>query len=199
MKANLESRAQSEYLLIEKSMQGDRQAYSEIIDCFSRRVHSIAYQVVRNIDDAQDIAQEVFIKVYLSIKDYDRKCRFSHWLFRITLNLAIDHLRHQKMSRQSLQNYFRWRPGAKNITPEEALANHELRHIIRKISRGLTDAQLQVFILRDLQEISVSEISDILNCKASTVRVHLARARIYLRTKLQNHYPELFSAGENKK
>ena len=190
MKTNSELRSGSDRDLVEQSGRGNRQAFTELINRYSRRIHAIAYQIVRNSEDAQDIAQEVFVKVFQSLSAYDSRGQFVHWLIRIAINQAIDYRRSKKMRNRNLENsQFNTDPH-RPVNPGEAVESDQLRNIITNISRQLPDQQLQAFVLRDLQEMTVDEISEIMRCKASTVRVHLARARIYIREKIKTDYPE---------
>ena len=190
MKAYSKLRSGSDRDLIEQTGRGNRQALAELINRYSKRVHAIAYQVVRNSEDAQDIAQEVFVRMYQSLCGYDPHCRFSHWLFRITINLAIDWLRSKKNRDQKLRDNKLFNDSRNYINADKIAESNQLKNIIHRISRQLPDKQLQVFILRDLEELTVAEISEIMQCKASTVRVHLAKARIYIREKIKTEYPE---------
>ena len=190
MKINSELRSGSDRDLVEQSSRGDRQAFTELINRYSRRVHAIAYQIIRNSEDAQDIAQEVFVKVYQSLQTYDSRGPFAHWLIRIAINRAIDYRRSKKMRERRPEDSQTNTDQNYPANPGSPVENGQLRNIITNISRQLPDQQLQAFVLRDLQEMAVEEISEIMQCKASTVRVHLARARMYIREKIKTDYPE---------
>jgi RNA polymerase sigma-70 factor (ECF subfamily) len=174
---------------ITKACAGDRAAFQECIKIFSPRVHAIAYQIVGNSIDAQDIAQDAFIRLYRSLHTYKPRFSFSTWLYRITLNLAIDFLR--KSSRQqkvALENSLgESKLQDKNPLPETSHEQNELRGIIQEISEGLTINQRKVFVLRDLQGFSTEEAAEILKCSLVTVRVHLSKARNHIKNALLKH------------
>jgi RNA polymerase sigma-70 factor (ECF subfamily) len=175
--------------LIRKASSGDLGAYQEFIRLHSARIHAIAYQMVGNSIDAQDIAQDVFTKLYISLKTYKSQFSFSTWLYRLTVNRSIDYLR--KHGRQktisfekiSDESVFKDRTQA----PDRILELNELKGAIQLISGELTHKQRKVFVLRDLQGFSTEEIAEILSCRVSTVRVHLSKARNHIKRALLAH------------
>jgi RNA polymerase sigma-70 factor (ECF subfamily) len=174
---------------IHKACAGDVAAYQECIRIYSSRIHAMAYQVVGNPIDSQDIAQEVFIRLYKSLPTYKPQFLFSTWLYRLTLNLSIDYLRkntkHHNISLEDLSNESRIKDTSP--LPETALEQSELKGTIQKISEGLTLNQRKVFVLRDLQGFSTEEVAQILNCSNVTVRVHLSKARNHIKNALKKH------------
>ena len=175
--------------LIKKACSGDMRAYQEFIRMYSPRVHAIAYQMVGNSIDAQDIAQEVFIRLYRSLRTYKPRFTFTTWLYRLTINLSIDYLRkhsrHQNISLEEMGDESYLKDGAP--PPDASLELTELKGAVQRISEGLTANQRKVFVLRELQEYSTAEVAQILNCRVSTVRVHLSRAREHVRKALAKH------------
>jgi RNA polymerase sigma-70 factor, ECF subfamily len=179
-------------LLIEKSIDGDLAAFREIIERHAPRVQAIAYQMTGNSADSQDIAQEVFLKLYRSLDSFNPKYRFSTWLYRVTVNVSIDYLR--KHNRQEEQSFEEIETGREtpdcNARTEAGLENDELRGVIRKLSENLSLNQRKAFVLRDLQGFSTLEVAGIMDCSQVTVRVHLAAARIRIGDALRKYYPE---------
>jgi RNA polymerase sigma-70 factor (ECF subfamily) len=175
--------------LIKKASSGDMVAYQEFIRLCSPRVHAIAYQMVGNSIDAQDIAQEVFIRLYRSLRTYKSRFPFATWLYRLTVNLSIDYLRkrgrHQNISLDNIRDESRLEDSAP--PPDTSLELNELKGAIQKISEGLTQNQRTVFVLRELQDFSTDEIAQILKCRVSTVRVHLSKARKHIKNTLLKH------------
>jgi RNA polymerase sigma-70 factor (ECF subfamily) len=172
--------------LIAKARTGDLAAYQEFIRLYSPRVHAIAYQMVGNSIDAQDIAQEVFIRLHRSLRTYNPQFTFSTWLYRLTVNYSIDYLRkHSRQKNISLENF---QDGSKlkdnAPSPDRSLELNELKGIIQQISEGLTWKQRRVFVLRELQGFSTDEVAQILKCRVSTVRVHLFKARRHIKNAL---------------
>lgn len=165
--------------LIQKASSGDLAAYQEFIRIYSSRVHAIAYQMVGNSIDAQDIAQEVFVRLYRSLSTYKPRFAFTTWLYRLTVNLSIDYLRkhsrHRNISLTDLPDELRLKDGSPS--PDKILEMNELKGVIHQISEGLTWKQRKVFVLREFQGFSTDEIAKILKCRVSTARVHLSKAR----------------------
>jgi RNA polymerase sigma-70 factor (ECF subfamily) len=179
--------------LIARAAHGDLDAYRQCVDRYSARIYAIAYQFLGNAQDAQDVAQEVFVRLYRSLGLYRPTSRFTTWLYRLTVNLAIDfqrrNARHQITSiddEQAAHAVADPRP-----LPDTMTERSELRGAIQKLAHALTAKQRSVFVLRDLQGFSTEEIASILKCRKSTVRVHLAKARAQIKDALLRHYPDL--------
>ena len=175
--------------LIEKACSGDLAAYQEFIRLYSPRVHAIAYQMVGNSIDAQDIAQEVFIRLYRSLRTYKPRFTFTTWLYRLTVNRSIDylrkHTRHRNISLENFKDESLLMDSAPS--PDRSLELNELKGAIQRISEGLTWKQRKVFVLRELQGFSTEEVAQILKCRVSTVRVHLSKARRHIKNALLKH------------
>jgi len=177
--------------LIVRAQGGDLDAFRQSVERFSPRIHAIAYQIAGNAADAQDIAQEVFMKLFRCLGQYDPKFLFTTWLYRLTVNVSIDyrrknarHTRTRTVSRERASNYRDPRP-----RPDACAEQNELRGAIRQITRNLTMMQRKVFVLRELQGFTATEVATILQCSPNTVRVHLARARNRIKEALVKHYP----------
>jgi RNA polymerase sigma-70 factor (ECF subfamily) len=174
---------------VKRACTGDIAAYQECIKIYSSRVHAIAYQMVGNSIDAQDIAQEVFIRLYRSLHTYKPQFLFSTWLYRLTLNLSIDYLRknirHQNISLEELSGKSRIQDASP--LPEISLEQKELKGAIQQISERLTLNQRKVFVLKDLQGFTTDEAAQILKCSNVTVRVHLSKARDHIKNALKKH------------
>jgi RNA polymerase sigma-70 factor (ECF subfamily) len=175
--------------LIARARQGDATAFRRIVDLHSRRLHAIAFQITGDSNDARDVVQEVFLRLYRSMDKYDPKYDFAAWLHRVAVNLSIDHHR---------RNARRRHVPLDDITAADASPVTEsigtgitLKGAIRKLSDKLSDNQRKVFVLRDLQNFSTGEVAAILGLKPDTVRKHLAGARLRIRKALVKHYPDL--------
>lgn len=179
--------------LIERARGGDLVAFREIVERYSSRVHAIAYQMVGNSEDAQDIAQEVFLKLYSSLHKFDPQYPFIAWLYRMTVNLSIDYqrkqARHRHVSLDEIEDesvFEDHRP-----RPDAYAERNELRGALDQIAGDLTPKQRKVFVLRDLQGFSTEEVAQILKCSPVTIRVHLAKARGRIKEALVKCYPNL--------
>lgn len=179
--------------LIEKARNGDAGAFRECIKLYGSRVNAIAYQMVGNGEDARDISQEVFIRLYRSLERFNSDYSFTSWLYRLTANLSIDFLRKNARHRQrSLDE-----PGNtvdikdRSPGPDDNAESSEFYGAINRLAGELSINQRRVFVLRDLQGFPTEEVAGILKCRSSTVRVHLARARRRIKDALIKHYPDL--------
>ncbi|MFC1558556.1 RNA polymerase sigma factor [candidate division KSB1 bacterium] len=185
---------------IERAQNGDLGAFRKIIEQHSQKIYSIAYQMAGNSDDASDIAQEVFIKLFNSLGKFDRKYNFTTWLYRVTVNMSIDYkrknTRHSNIPLDEINETSII--GNCSSEPDSGLERKELKGIINKVTELLTEKQQKVFVLRDLQGFSTEEISQILTCRQSTVRVHLAKAREQVRNELMKYYPERLNIKANR-
>lgn len=180
------------YDLIEKAQSGDVGAFTDIIRQYGSRIQAIAYQISGNSDDARDIAQEVFIRLWNSLGRFNPRFSFVTWLYRLTVNLSIDHLRQDARHRhESIEAGRTARIIDNQPRPDENAERNEFQGAIRKMTEQLSINQRRVFVLRDLQGFSIEEVAEILKCRPSTVRVHLARARSRVRDAMQKNFPDL--------
>lgn len=171
-------------LLIKRFQNGETSVFSEIVSKCRDRVRYIAYNFTQNWEDAFDISQEVFIKVFRSLNKLNEISAFEAWLKRITINACMDHLRQKNNERlflnplslehESIKNTLY---NAKNSLEE----NNELQKVIAKAVKQLSEGQRRVFILRYYGGLSLKEISEKLNCSVGTVKAHLFRATRRLR------------------
>ncbi len=179
--------------LIAELRSGDPIAFKCFVQMHSARVYSIAYRIVGNADEAQDIAQEVFVRLYQSIHQYDSRYSFNGWVYRIAVNLSIDHhrreARHRKISSTNSQTESM--PDNDSVRPDVDTERRELVGTIEQLTKDLSPSQQKVFVLRDLQGFNTSEISTIVECSENTVRVHLSNARQKIKTALLEIYPDL--------
>lgn len=185
--------------LIALACRGDLAAFREIIDRYGAQIHSLAYQIVRDEDDAQDIAQEVFVKLHLLLNTFDGRSRFTTWLYRLTTNMAIDFLRkHRKKRTSSLEEADEASiPDNSALQPDARLEMKETRETITRLLGELSLTQRKVFVLRDIRGFTTAEVADILGCGAATVRVHLAQARLRIRKALTRR-DSILNAREGK-
>jgi RNA polymerase sigma-70 factor (ECF subfamily) len=181
--------------LIERSQAGDQAAFKELVERYQTRVASIAYQVLGNYEDARDVAQKVFIKLYRGIGGFDPHKKFFTWLYRLTVNAAIDFLRAKK--RRSLENSLDERPDQYLNIPESEgdvtsleLERRELRTLFIDLAETLNPKQRAAFLLCDLQGFTADEVAEILECPKVTLRWYLHEARKKVRSSISKNHPE---------
>jgi RNA polymerase sigma-70 factor (ECF subfamily) len=187
--------------LILRAQGGDQEAFRELVEMYRTRVASIAYGLVGNFEDARDIAQEVFIKVYRALDRFDINKKFFTWLYRLTVNASIDFLRANKKRsfQESIDNeesHSQYADNRSESDLELSLERRERREIFQKIVDELNPRQKMAFLLCDLQGMSSSEAAEIIDCPQVTLRWYLHEARKKIRNAVQTRYPEYYQKGK---
>ena len=177
--------------LVAAFRQGDQHAYAKIVQRYRSPVTALAYRMVRDYDEAADIAQDVFVKMAKNIDRYDDTRKFYTWLYRITVNASIDHIRrNQRHEHESLESLpdLEQRP---ETGPEMAYLRQRLRQEIQEATDKLNDKQRSAFVLRDIGQRKVDDVAGILDMPEATVRWYLHRARSRVRKELLRRCPHL--------
>lgn len=178
---------------IKQVKKGDQNAFAEIVELFKDKVFQLCYRMVGNRHDAEDIAQEAFIRAYININSYDPNRKFSTWLYRIATNLSIDRLRKRK------PDYFLDAEieGAEGLTmysqipsdemqPEEMVESLEFQEWIQQEINELPVMYRSVIVLKYIEELSLKEIGEILDLPIGTVKTRIHRGREALRKRLRD-------------
>ena len=173
--------------LVKAVLGGHSEAFRVLVDRYKRRVYRVARRMVRDHDEADDIAQETFVRAYRALDTFDQSRRFYTWLFRIAVNLAINAAdRRRRRATDSLDA--RAQARGFEIAGSDDLAQRasygELSNAVGKALRDLPDGMREVFVLRTFDELSYEEISEVLGVPKGTVMSRLARARERLQTAL---------------
>ncbi len=168
--------------LISRCQRGDQGALKEIFDQYHQKVYRIAYGVLRQREDALDVVQEVFIKLYRSVKDFKGKSAFYTYLYRLAMNTAIDHSRRsKKASWVSLDEEGRFQPtdGEEN-RPDHIAAQKEMERKVRWAMDQLPKDQKATLVYREIEELSYQEIAEVMGCSVGTVmsRLHYGRKKL---------------------
>ena len=187
----------SEKELIIKAQQGNQAAFEELIYNYDRAVLSIAMKYVRDPDDAKDIYQEVFIRVYRGLKKFEFRSEFSTWLFRITTNVCLTFkTRKKEQMIVSLQeefdedkmDYDNRALQFDGLSPEEETTSRNLGVLISNAVDSLSSRQKITFVLKHYEGYKIREIAEMLNCKEGTVKKYLFDAVNNLKKKLKPVY-----------
>ena len=168
--------------MISRCQQGDQEALKEIYDKYHTKVYRIAYGVVRQREDALDIVQEVFIKLFRSIKNFKGRSHFYTYLYRMTMNTAIDHARKvgkKFVSSLDEEGSFEPSDGAEK-GPERILLQKELEERVKVAMDKLPGEQKAAIIFRDVEGLSYQEMAEAMGCSIGTVmsRLHYGRKRM---------------------
>ncbi|MFZ3579142.1 RNA polymerase sigma factor SigW [Virgibacillus sp. DJP39] len=178
---------------IKQVKKGDQAAFEDVVTFYQHKIYQHCYRMIGNTHEAEDIAQEAFIRAYMNIDSYDITRKFSTWLYRIATNLTIDRIRKRKpdyyldaevKGADGLNMYSQLE--SDNILPEEEVENLELRGYIHHEISELPPKYRSIIILRYLEEFSLQEISDILDIPLGTVKTRIHRGREALRKKLRH-------------
>ncbi|AHM55976.1 RNA polymerase, sigma-24 subunit, ECF subfamily [Peptoclostridium acidaminophilum DSM 3953] len=187
-----------EMRLVRLSQEGDVDSFERLIESHKQRVYNIALRMVKNREDAFDVSQEVFIRVYKSIGKFGGKSSFSTWLYRITVNCCLDHLKKEgrykyisdvgddRMGTGVIENL------RADETPESVMENRIKQDEIKKALKLLDSDFRAAVVLRDIQGFSYDEISRITNANIGTVKSRISRGR----RRLREIYTELAQRGD---
>ncbi|MBN2281475.1 MAG: RNA polymerase sigma factor [Candidatus Marinimicrobia bacterium] len=159
--------------------QRDKEAFGELLKIYQKTILNYTYSLIGSRDDSQDIVQEVFIKIWTKSNRFDLNKNFTPWIFKITTNLCKDYWRSNSKTAIRNDDYSREKSIEKE--PSNSLAFQESE--VLSIVNVLPDKQKLVYILRDLQELNIADISSILNISKSSVKTNL----FYARKKLHQH------------
>lgn len=177
----------SEARLILDAKSGNNRAFGRLVKKYQERILHLAYDLMGNYDDARDLAQETFIRAFQRLSQYQERAKFSTWLYKITVNLALDTHRKQNRNRiysldtmnDSVLPLMNLTARVPNLT--RSLENRELKNRIDATLNRLTPNQRTVIILKYFHGKNSFEIAEIMGCQAATVRAHLLRALNNLR------------------
>jgi RNA polymerase sigma-70 factor (ECF subfamily) len=179
-------------ILVEASMSGDIAAFEELVRRYDSKLLRIALQVTHNQEDAQEAVQEAFLKAYQKLNQFRGNSTLSTWLIRIALNESLMTLRRRRRYTQELPLEYE-DPNGQNLpldvadwspNPEQLYSRSQFQEILRKALEELPPALRVVFILRDVEVLSIKETAAALDVDPNVVKVRLLRARLQLREKL---------------
>jgi RNA polymerase sigma-70 factor, ECF subfamily len=177
--------------LIKSIKKGDQSAFERLVEMYKDKVFHLAYRMLKDSYEAEDIAQEAFVRVYLNIEKYDEKYKFSTWIYRIATNLAIDRIRKKKAD-YSLDEEVTGTDGLtlySQIPSDDELPDRQVEFIETKdlIEEQISKLPLKyrtAITLRYLEELSMKEISEIMDLPVATVKTRIHRGREALRKSL---------------
>lgn len=178
---------------ISQVLKGDQNAFGEIVELYKDKVYQICFRMIGNRHEAEDIAQEAFVRAFINIRSFNIQMKFSTWLFRIATNLCIDRLRKKKpdyhldaeiAGTEGLNMYSQI--AADLMMPEEEVESLELQEYIQGALLKLPEKYRSVIVLKYIEELSLKEISEILDLPISTVKTRIHRGREALRKQLRH-------------
>lgn len=180
--------------LLARVRTGDMAGFGELVRMHQPYAFRLAVRILCSEDEAEDVVQEAFVRVWRNIDRYDPSVRFTTWLYRIVTNLCLDHLRGRKRHRalgdrgKSDDDPPADHPCGEDI--EHAASTADLVRIVRAIAGDLPETQRLVFTLRDLQDLSIDEVRQITGLSEASIKTNLHYARRALRARMESEYGE---------
>ncbi len=178
---------------IKQVLKGDQNAFSDIVSLYQHKLYQICYRMLGNKHEAEDISQEAFVRAYINLHSFDQKRKFSTWLYRIATNLCIDRIRKKKpdyyldaevAGTDGLDMYSQI--SSDDQMPDDAAIQMELQDRIQYEISRLPDKYRSAIVLKYIEELSLQEISEILELPLGTVKTRIHRGREALRKQLKN-------------
>jgi RNA polymerase sigma-70 factor (ECF subfamily) len=185
-----------DFTLIRLIQTGDHQAFELLVRRYQRKVANLIYLTMGNRDGVEDIAQEVFIRVYRSLPKFKFDASFFSWLYRITMNLCIDEIRKRKIRRVLSLDYLtedtleKSRKSKDYAMASDSVLAEEKRQVIQSALQRLTPEHREVLVLREYQDLSYIEIAETLGLRLEAVKSRIFRARMELKNLLSNYFKE---------
>jgi len=190
-----EADAQSDVELVKAARKGDMRAYDQLVQRYEERIYATIYHMTSNHEDANDLAQETFIKAYSALKSFKGDSSFYTWVYRIAVNKTINFLKQRKnktsLSLNDLDFNIENDPELVSLvsdnTPRRDIGLAELQEKLNAAMQKLSDVHRMVVTLHDVQGLSHEEIADIMDCNVGTVRSRLFYARQQLQAYLSDY------------
>jgi len=185
----------NELELVERLKQGDASAFKLIVEAWQDMVYNTALGIVQNAEDAEDVAQEVFVQVYESVKQFKGDAKFSTWLYRIAITKSLDHIRKKKRKKRFafLQSLFGENEEEVLHTPDfhhpgTSLEDKERAAVLFRAIDKLPATQKVAFTLHKLEGLSYQEVADVMQTSLSSVESLMHRAKGNLKKWLEDYY-----------
>jgi RNA polymerase sigma-70 factor (ECF subfamily) len=157
-------------LLVRRSRQGDQRAYAELVQRYRGRIHSVLLRMTRSQADAENLCQEAFLKAYLSLGSFEERSSYSTWLYRIAVNLALNHVERHKRAvpwdAEVHEDMLRTEP------LQEDLEQHDALERLRAAIDRLPPRQKATVLLRDYEGLSYAEVAEALECPVGTAKAN---------------------------
>ena len=182
---------EDEIVLIERARSGDADAFRRLVGCYHLRLNGWSRALTENADDADDVAQMALVRMYRGLSDYHGKGQFTTWLYSIIRSAAADLYRSRKRRTAILEGMSHPAGPEPRPNTSDVMDRSRLTELVLRYYQELPARQREIFYLADLQGYSPSEIAEMIEVEAGTVRTHLHRARRAIRSRLLQNYPAL--------
>ena len=187
--------------LIEQFKKGDLSAFDELMSKYSSKIRYLAYRMTNNYEDAEDITQEVFVRVFRALPTWKPKASFYTWLRTIAMNLCIDHhrtrIRRQTQPLESKDGFVMNIPADSSGDPLRSTEADELKRRILLATEKLSPRQRRAFMLVSYGGLSLKEAAEIMGCAVGTIKAHLNRATTKMRDLLKDLFDDWDLKGKD--
>ena len=195
----VDNRYADEAILVKRVQARDEMAFREIVERYQAKVYSIIFGILRNRNDAEDIAQQVFAKVYFSINNFDSRSSLLTWIYKITVNECYDYLRKKRVRKLVYESDFS-EEDSRKMENSESVSDHQpavdqslaRRDLAIKLLEKLSEEDRQLILLKEVEGHSVEELAERTGLNENTIKVKLFRAR----QKLLKASQKLFRGGK---
>ncbi len=184
LKRRVDYKTTEEAALVRRAQEGDEMAFREIVERYQSKVFSIIYGILRNHNDAEDIAQQVFTKVYFSIRNFDFRSSLLTWIYKITVNECYDYLRKKKVRKLVYESDFTEEDALRMENSEPARDPRQpvdvtlaQRDLALKLLSRLPEEERTLLLLKEVEGHSVEELAEMTGINENTIKVKLFRAR----------------------
>ena len=165
---------------IAQAKKGDADAFAFLVETYETSVYRLALRMCGNAHDAEEVAQEAFVAAWKGLPAFRGESKFSSWLYQLTTNAAIDFLRREKRHRAAVPMEDEPEPATPD-TPQQAVEESEVRQALQQALDTLTPEHREIFLLRQMRQLSYEEIGCLLGLESGTVKSRLSRAKKQLR------------------
>jgi RNA polymerase sigma-70 factor (ECF subfamily) len=176
--------------LVETIRGGDPDAFEVLVRRKTSKVYSLCYRIIGNSEDAKDISQLVFIKLWENLEKYDPQYAFDTWLYRMVTNVAIDFMRNKQSRENAVNSNLRLVKTSTDADQGTIVQRKEVESVFNTVAQVLSPKQKTIFVMNQMEDLSSSEIAKVLGCRESTVRNHLFNARKLMQQQLRKRFPE---------
>ncbi|CAN5129517.1 sigma-70 family RNA polymerase sigma factor [soil metagenome] len=182
--------------VVENAMAGNAVAFKTIVEQHQAFAYAVAYRFVGNEEEAKDIVQEAFVRLWKNLHSYRKDVKLSTWLYRIIANLCLDFLKSRRSKeKHNRVDISRGHFSPDDSTPEKIIQQQELMRVIHIAAEVLTPKQKAVFVLRDLEGLSTEEVKEILSMSEGNIKSNLFHARQKVAEKLKIVYQASDKSG----
>src|SRR6476469_9448721 len=176
--------------LVQTIRQGDTEAFETLVRRKTSKVYALCYLFIGNAEDAKDISQLVFIKLWENLEKYDPQYAFDTWLYRMVTNVAIDFMRNKQSRDNAVNSNLRLVKTSSDADQGTIVQRKEVESVFNTVAQVLSPKQKTIFVMNQMEDLSSSEIAKVLGCRESTVRNHLFNARKLMQQQLRKRFPE---------